>query len=163
MDRRRFLLGSLAVTALACDRGSGAAGGTGGTGGGSTSEEDAPLGPLLPTSALAARLDEAKTGKLAILYVGPAALYERGRIPGARRVGEAGTEEGRHALEAALAALPPDTEAVVYCGCCPVRSCPNVRPASAVIRASKRKAHLLDLPTRFATDWADKGLPVERG
>jgi hypothetical protein len=41
---------------------------------------------------------------------------------------------------------------------------PDVRPASAAIRAVGRSnARVLDLPTKFATDWADKGYPVERG
>jgi hypothetical protein len=44
------------------------------------------------------------------------------------------------------------------------RVCPNVRPASAALRALGRpNASVLDLPTRFADDWADNGYPVERG
>jgi thiosulfate/3-mercaptopyruvate sulfurtransferase len=149
MKRRAFLFGTLAATVVGCQR--------------TTAGDDAPLGPLVSTSAIAGRLGDVKSGKLVVLYVGPDMLFSRGRIPGAKNVGEAGTDEGRRALKEALAALAPGTEAVVYCGCCPVRSCPNVRPASAEIRASKANAHLLDLPTRFTTDWADKGLPVERG
>jgi hypothetical protein len=151
MKRRDFLLGSLAFAALGCERNGGA-----GTGG------DDTIGPLLATSALASRLEEVKSGKLAIFYVGPEALFARGHLPGAKNLGEISSDGGREALRKALAALPEGTEAVVYCGCCPVRSCPNVRPASAEVRASKRKAYVLDLPTRFTTDWADKGLAVEK-
>lgn len=120
--------------------------------------------PLLAPAALAARLDDVRSGKIAVLYVGPAMLFERGHVPGARNIGEADSEEGRTALTSALATTPPDTEIVVYCGCCPVRSCPNVRPATAAVRASGRaNARVLDLPTRFVDDWADKGYPVARG
>lgn len=122
------------------------------------------IGPSLAPAELAARLAEVKEGKIAVLYVGPAALFERGHVPGARDVGEVSTEAGRRALESTLAALPKETEVVLYCGCCPVANCPNVRPASAMIRASGRpNGRVLDLPTRFATDWADKGYPVARG
>jgi len=152
MKRRAFLLGSLGIAALACDR----------NGGAPSASEDA-IGPLLATSALASRLEDVKSGKLAVFYIGPEALFARGHIPGAKNLGEISSPGGREALRKALDALPEGTEAVVYCGCCPVRSCPNVRPASAEVRASKRKAYVLDLPTRFATDWADKGLAVEKG
>lgn len=122
------------------------------------------MGPWLPPAELAARIDDVKAGKIAVLYVGPEALFRRGRVPGARSVGEAGSPEGRRALSAELARLPAETEVVVYCGCCPLANCPNVRPASAALRAAGRaNARVLDLPTRFATDWADKGYPVERG
>lgn len=125
---------------------------------------DGAIGPTLAPSALAARAADISAGKVAVFYVGPGALFERGHIPGARNLGEVDSAEGRRALSAALSDTPQDKEIVVYCGCCPVRSCPNVRPASAAIRASGRKnAFVLDLPTRFATDWADKGYPVARG
>ena len=40
---------------------------------------------------------------------------------------------------------------------------PLLATASAALRALGRpNARVLDLPTRFATDWADKGYPVER-
>ena len=108
-------------------------------------------------------MDDVKAGKIVVLYVGPDMLFGRGHVPGARNVGPPDSAEGRRALTDVLAKIPPDTEIVLYCGCCPVRSCPNVRPASAALRALGRtNAHMLDLPTRFTTDWADKGYPVER-
>lgn len=148
MRRRDLVLGALAASWVGCRL---------------RDDEADPLGPFIAPASLAARMDEVAAGKIVVLYVGPDALFAR-RIPGARKVGEAGSAEGRRALAAAIAALPKETEVVVYCGCCPVRNCPNVRPASAAVRASGRpNAYVLDLPTRFATDWADKGYAVERG
>lgn len=148
--RRRDLLGGALALAVAGCRSKG-------------DETSETIGPLLSAGALAARLDDVKSGKVAVLYMGPDTLFGRGHVPGARNVGEAGSDEGRRVLSAALARIGPETEVVLYCGCCPVRSCPNVRPASAALRALGRaNAHVLDLPTRFATDWADKGYPVER-
>jgi thiosulfate/3-mercaptopyruvate sulfurtransferase len=153
MRRRDFVAGTFAATILsvACRSSSD----------GSDSSE--PIGPNLAPAALAARLGDVSGGKIAVLYVGPPALFARGHVPGAKNIGEVSTADGRGALAAAVAALAPETEVVLYCGCCPLKNCPNVRPASAFIRGSGRKnAHVLDLPTRFATDWADKGYPVER-
>lgn len=122
------------------------------------------IGPLVAPSELAARIDEVRANKIAVLYVGPDVLFDRGRIPGARKLGPLDSAEGRRMLAKALADLSPETEVVLYCGCCPVKSCPNVRPASAAARALGRKnIRVLDLPTRFGTDWTEKGYPVERG
>jgi len=149
MKRRSFLGGALSLAFVGCRT----------TGDGATDE----IGPLLAPAALAARTDDIKAGKIAVLYVGPDALFGRGHVPGARNVGPPDSAAGRRALTEALAKVPAETEIVLYCGCCPTRSCPNVRPASAALRALGRaNARMLDLPTRFATDWADKGYPVER-
>jgi thiosulfate/3-mercaptopyruvate sulfurtransferase len=122
------------------------------------------IGPLFPPANLAARIADVAAGKIVVLYVGPDVLFAKGHIPGARQIAEASSEEGKHALDLALASAAADAEVVVYCGCCPVKSCPNVRPASAALRARGRaNTWVLDLPTRFATDWTDKGYPVERG
>ncbi len=148
MERRAFLVGALTSSLVACSKGA------------ATSEE---IGPLLAPAALATRVEEIRSGKVVVLYVGPDALFGRGHVPGAKNIGEAGTEAGRKAISAALAQAPADSEVVLYCGCCPVANCPNVRPASAVLRALGRtNARVLDLPTRFTTDWAEKGYPVEK-
>ena len=150
LGRRQLIVGALTASVVACRSKDGA-------------DDHETIGPTIAPAALAARMNDVAAGKIAVLYVGPDALFERGHVPGARNVGEAGSASGRRAVAEAIAALPKETEIVVYCGCCPVVNCPNVRPASAVIRASGRSnAHVLDLPTRFATDWADKGYPVER-
>lgn len=148
LPRRGFLASACALAVLAGCKSSAASSG--------------PIGPLLSPSSLAARLADVKAGKIAVLYVGPDMLFDLGHVPGARNVGAAGSEEGMRALSAELAKVPVDTEIVLYCGCCPVRDCPNVRPASAALRKLGRaNAYVLDLPTKFATDWIDKGYPVE--
>jgi thiosulfate/3-mercaptopyruvate sulfurtransferase len=124
--------------------------------------DSAELGPLLAPAALAERLHDVKAGKIAVFYVGPELLYDLAHVPGARKLGPVSEPAVQDALRQAVGALPADTEVVLYCGCCPIRNCPNIRPGSALIRALKRpSAHWLDLPTNFATDWTDKGYPVE--
>lgn len=152
LPRREFLVGFFSGLLGAGCRSKGDAGAA-----------DETIGPLLAPAALASRLDDVKGGKIAVLYVGPDTLFGRGHVPGARKVGAIDSDEGRRALSAALATISAGTEIVLYCGCCPVRNCPNVRPASAALRSLGRaNARVLDLPTRFATDWTEKGYPVER-
>lgn len=122
------------------------------------------IGPLLAPATLAARLSAPDRANLAIFYVGPPVLFAKGRIPGAKMLPPPDSDEARKALQTELSRVPKDRDVVLYCGCCPVKSCPNVRPASTAVRALGRSnAWVLDLPTRFATDWTEKGYPVEHG
>ena len=171
LGRRSFLgafgaLGALATLA-ACDRNPG--------GGGVSVSEPSPgqptppgqpaqaakAAPLMEPADLNARLADVKAGKIAVLQVGPQILWHREHIPGSRWVGEAGTEEGLAAFQAAVKALPPDVEVVAYCGCCPVENCPNVRPARRAL-ADRPKSSVLNLPTNFRTDWTNHGYPIEK-
>lgn len=120
-----------------------------------------PTTPLLAPADLNARLADVRAGKIAVLHVGPEYLWSKGHVPGSRWVGEAGTDEGLASLQAALEALPPDTEVVAYCGCCPFSHCPNIHPARAAL-ARRAKASFLNLPTNLRADWIEKGFAVER-
>jgi len=159
--RRGFLgaLGALgvAVTVAACSRNQ--------EGSASTRESPpdppTPTTPLLSPADLNARLADVRAGKIAVLHVGPEYLWSKGHVPGSRWVGEAGTAEGLASLQAALKALPPETEVVAYCGCCPFSHCPNIHPARGAL-AGRAKASFLDLPTNLRTDWIAKGFAVEK-
>ena len=137
---------------------------TGGTGSTDNAPTNDTIGPYMAPAVLAARLADVKSGKVQLLHVGPEAVFRRGRIPGARWIGEAGEDDGYAALVDAMKKAPADTELVLYCGCCAVRDCPNVRPASRALReAGHPKTSVLDLPTNFKTDWENKGYATERG
>ncbi|MHB8419833.1 MAG: rhodanese-like domain-containing protein [Myxococcales bacterium] len=98
-----------------------------------------------------------------VLHVGPEAIFQRNHIPGARYVGMASTPEGLKALGTAVSAEPKDAPIVVYCGCCPWDRCPNVRPALRELSSlGFTRVKALYLPHNFQTDWAVKGLPVEK-
>ena len=110
---------------------------------------------------LDARL-RAKGEQPAILYVGFAAGYRAGHIPGAVLAGPAESAEGLNTLRAVAMGLPLDREIVVYCGCCPWDSCPNVRPALASLREMGfTRVKALVLQNNFAADWVAHGYPVE--
>jgi thiosulfate/3-mercaptopyruvate sulfurtransferase len=67
-------------------------------------------------------------------------------------------------MKAWAATLPKTTNVVIYCGCCPMERCPNVRPAFTALRElGLAKLRVLILPTSFEVDWAEKGYPYDKG
>lgn len=113
---------------------------------------------------LAALLAQQTEKPPVILYVGFRTLFAGGHIPGAKFHGTASTEKGLADLQAAVASLPRSSEVVIYCGCCPLEKCPNIRPAYQLLR-EMGFSHLrvLVLPTSFAKDWVEQGYPIEKG
>ena len=99
-----------------------------------------------------------------VLHIGVAFLFKSGHIPGSKYVGQASKTEGIENLKKAVQEVPLNRQIVLYCGCCPWKDCPNIRPAFKILRELRfTKVKLLYLPTSFAQDWVEKGLPVEKG
>jgi hypothetical protein len=99
-----------------------------------------------------------------VVFVGFKRLYSAGHIKGAEYHGTAGSEEGLKELTAWAAGLSRSTNLVIYCGCCPMERCPNIRPAFKALQGLRFKnLRVLLLPQDFATDWAGKGLPFDKG
>lgn len=99
-----------------------------------------------------------------IIYVGFRTLFEGGHVPGAKFYGTASTEKGLADLKTAVASLPRSTDLVIYCGCCPLEKCPNIRPAYKALREMGfTHLRVLMLPTSFAKDWVEKGYAIEKG
>jgi thiosulfate/3-mercaptopyruvate sulfurtransferase len=102
--------------------------------------------------------------KPTILFVGFQRLYSAGHIQGAQYHGSGGRPEGVAEIRKWAEPLPRSTDLVIYCGCCPLDHCPNIRPAFTALRdMGFTKLRVLTLPTSFAVDWAEKGLPYEKG
>ncbi len=98
-----------------------------------------------------------------VVFVGFQRLYTAGHIKGAQFHGSGGSAEGLAQLKAWASTLPRSTNLVIYCGCCPLERCPNLRPAfSTLHEMGFTKLRALILPTSFAEDWADKGLPYDK-
>jgi thiosulfate/3-mercaptopyruvate sulfurtransferase len=90
------------------------------------------------------------------------ALYRQKHIPHAQFAGPTNKPEGIAALRSAVQTFPRDEEIVIYCGCCPMKNCPNIRPAHPILKElGLEHLGVLDLPTNFHTDWVAKGYPVE--
>jgi thiosulfate/3-mercaptopyruvate sulfurtransferase len=100
---------------------------------------------------------------LAIIYVGPPVLFKRGHIAGAIPVGQASESAGAMQLKKELRKIAKDMNIILYCGCCPWKNCPNIRPAYTITHEMGfRNVEVLDLPNDFKLDWAKKGFPVEK-
>ena len=98
-----------------------------------------------------------------VLYVGFRTLFNGGHIPGSSFHGTPSTEKGLAELKFWADSLPRSTNLVLYCGCCPLDRCPNIRPAFATLQQMGfANLRVLILPTSFAADWAEKGFPVEK-
>lgn len=91
-----------------------------------------------------------------ILNVGPA-----GSIKGAIDIGPANKEENYKKLKDLLATEKKDKDIVVYCGCCPYKNCPNIKPAFTLLGSLKFTNYkLLDLPKNLKVDWIAHGYPM---
>ena len=126
--------------------------------------QEAPANPWTATqvtqpSQLAAKLS--KNAKPVILQVGFQVLYNSKHIPGSIYAGPASTPEGLEALKQAVRTLPKNGNIYLYCGCCPIGKCPNIRPAFATLKAMGfTHLHVVMLETSFGKDWVAHGYPV---
>ena len=82
-------------------------------------------------------------------------------IKGATHLGAASEKQNVEKLSKVLKGLPKNEMIVVYCGCCPMDKCPNIRPAFKALNDQKfTKAYLLNLTVNLKTEWINKGYPL---
>ena len=113
---------------------------------------------------LVAELQMEKDPHVQVVYVGPRTLYNGGHIPGAVFYGPGSSEQGIADLKKYAATLAKHSDVVLYCGCCPLEKCPNLRPAFTALKdVGLARLRVLILPTSFNTDWVEKGFPVQKG
>ncbi|MEO6965320.1 MAG: rhodanese-like domain-containing protein [Acidobacteriaceae bacterium] len=116
---------------------------------------------VIQPSQLAAMLSDDKGAKPVLLHVGFAVLYRSKHIQGSIYAGPASKPEGLQALKDAVRKLPKDTDIYIYCGCCPIYRCPNIRPAFRTLKAlGFTHVHVLMLETTFGKDWVAQGYPI---
>lgn len=108
-------------------------------------------------------LSSRQKGKIAIIHTGPPVLFKAGHIPGAIPVGQTSDSSGAMKLKEELRKIAKDKRIILYCGCCPWKNCPNVRPAYTIAQdMGYRNVEVLDLPNNFKLDWTKRGFPVEK-
>jgi len=123
-----------------------------------------PESQTLQPGSLAGELSEKNAIPPTVVYVGFHTLFAGGHIAGATFNGTGSTEQGLTALKKWADSLPRSANVVIYCGCCPFEKCPNIRPAYTALNGMGfKKLRVLVLPTNFATDWVDKGYPIQKG
>ena len=117
---------------------------------------------LLDPAALAKVLTSPSSPQPNIFCVAFPVLYRQRHILHSQFAGPTAKPEGLDALRQAVGKLPKNSDIVLYCGCCPMERCPNVRPAYRMLKEmGYSKVRVLKLETNFHTDWSSKGYPVE--
>ncbi|WP_200978913.1 rhodanese-like domain-containing protein [Echinicola sp. 20G] len=106
---------------------------------------------------LSQRMQKSKEKLPLILSIGPQAV-----IKGSKDIGPGQDPDNIKKLKMVVNQLPKDTEIILYCGCCPLQKCPNVRPAFKTLNDLGFKNHkLLAILNNVKTDWINKGYPVQ--
>jgi thiosulfate/3-mercaptopyruvate sulfurtransferase len=117
---------------------------------------------LVTAAQLNSQLPAVKAGKIVLIQVGFRYLYHIGHIPGSQYAGAAAEDLG--ALKKLVSKLARNQQIVIYCGCCPSRFCPNIRPAyQALKEMGFTNFKVLDIPERLGDDWTAKGYPIVKG
>ena len=99
-----------------------------------------------------------------VFMVGPRILYNGNHIQGAVYAGPASSGQGIESLQHQMKAVPKKAPVLLYCGCCPMDHCPNIRPAFRALREmGYENVKILRIPVNLPTDWTSKGYPVEKG
>ncbi|MGV3540782.1 MAG: rhodanese-like domain-containing protein [Rufibacter sp.] len=113
---------------------------------------------LMAPAELAKILKEENRIKTYVYNIGPA-----GYIKDAIDIGDGRDPESVQKLKKEVAKLPKDAQIVLYCGCCPFKNCPNVRPTFQLLNEMGFTHHrLLNLANNLKVDWIDKGYPMRR-
>ena len=121
-----------------------------------------PSTALMEPAALAGIIESKSASAPHIVSVAFPVLYRAKHVKHASFAGPGSKAEGIEMLKKDVAGLPKDADIVIYCGCCPMDRCPNLRPAfSALHELGYTKVRVLNLPTNSATDWSGKGYPTE--
>jgi thiosulfate/3-mercaptopyruvate sulfurtransferase len=117
---------------------------------------------LLDPAAFAQELTKSSAKESAIFYVGFPVLYRASHIHGAVLAGPCSKSDGLELLLKELRPLPRNRSIVLYCGCCPLDKCPNIRPAyKAAASLGFTRIKVLRLPTNLHADWVAKGYPAD--
>jgi thiosulfate/3-mercaptopyruvate sulfurtransferase len=116
-----------------------------------------------PAELVAELANASGPDKPVVVCTAPPFLYRSGHVPGAVLHGPMTSPSVIGEFTAWAQSLPRSSNIVVYCGCCPMEQCPNVRPAYKVLKdLGFSRVRVLILPDNFATDWVSRGFPIEK-
>jgi thiosulfate/3-mercaptopyruvate sulfurtransferase len=118
---------------------------------------------LMKPEELVKVLSKSVGEKPLVFCVGYPVLYQGGHIAGSEFAGPTSKPDGLQKLKQEAESLPRDKQIVLYCGCCPWKDCPNIRPAfRAMQELGFKNVKVLDLPKNLREDWIDKGFPIQK-
>ncbi len=122
-----------------------------------------PKSDLIDPAAFAATLRTSAAGPRIVCVAFPI-LYRSKHIAHAVFAGPGAKPDGIDALKKAVAGLAKNSDIVLYCGCCPMEKCPNIRPAYRTLKElGFTRVRVLNIPTNMHTDWFSKDYPSEAG
>ena len=111
---------------------------------------------LMEPEKLAAILNDSTAPQPLIINMGPV-----NSIKGAIKVGPAHEKEYLNELKKLLSKEDKKRNIIIYCGCCPFKDCPNIRPAFSLLNSMKFTKHkLLNLPHNLKVDWINHSYPM---
>ena len=111
---------------------------------------------LMQPETLAAIINDSTAAQPLIINMGPV-----NSIKGAIKIGPAKEKENLNELKKLLSKENKNRAIVIYCGCCPFKDCPNIRPAFSLLTEMKFTNHkLLNLPHNLKVDWINYGYPM---
>ena len=109
---------------------------------------------LLDPAVLAGML---RTGNAPVIYN----IGAVDDIRTAKHVGPVSDAKNLAKFKDMIAALPKNTPVVIYCGCCALPKCPNVRPAYRELKAAGfTNISVLNLAVNLKTNWINKSFPL---
>jgi hypothetical protein len=112
---------------------------------------------LLNPSVLAEVINHPQAEKPIIYSIGPDEV-----IKSSIHIGETKETEKLQKLKKEVSMLSREADIVIYCGCCPFKDCPNVRPAFKLLNEMNFTNHkLLDLKENLKVDWISQGYPIK--
>ena len=118
---------------------------------------------LITPDAFVKQLEGGAATKTHVACVAFNFMYKAAHIPGAVYIGPGRDTSAIRRLKAWASKLPKADPVLIYCGCCPMKECPNVRPAFMALKEMKfTHVMALDIPQNFARDWVSKGFPVQK-
>ncbi|MFF5380852.1 rhodanese-like domain-containing protein [Pedobacter suwonensis] len=111
---------------------------------------------LMQTQKLASLIS--KNSKVTIFNIGSVQ-----DIKSAVHVGAASEQASLDNLGRLAGKFPKSGQTVLYCGCCPMEKCPNIRPAFNLLKSRGfTNLYVLDIPTNLRKDWIDNGFPLQK-
>ena len=121
------------------------------------------VGQLMKPEELVEALSKSVGEKPVVFCVGFSVLYQGGHIAGSEFAGPTAKPDGLQRLKQKAEGLPRDKQVVLYCGCCPWKDCPNIRPAFRTMQElGFKNVKVLDLPKNLREDWIEKGFPIQK-
>ena len=111
---------------------------------------------LMKPGDLAAIIKDSSARKPLIINIGPV-----NQIKGAIKIGPTREKDALKDLKKLVEKEDKKRLIVIYCGCCPFKDCPNIRPAFSLLNEMKFVNHkLLNLPHNLKVDWINYGYPM---